>query len=109
MNDFHIAFFRSRQVTLQDVEESDTFVYKRERQGQRNCFSASLGPLIDIARHPLDIQNVERWCEEERQEETQLQYCGICSKTYSIEPRESLGTGICAMRLSEQDKTSGSW
>jgi len=60
MNDFHIAFFRSRQVTLQDVEESDTFVYKRERQGQRNCFSASLGPLIDIARHPLDIQNVER-------------------------------------------------
>jgi hypothetical protein len=56
MNDFHIEFFRSRQVTLQDGGDSDTFVYKRERQGKRNFFPPSLGSLIDVARHPLEFQ-----------------------------------------------------
>lgn len=56
MNDFHIEFFQSRQVTLKDGGESDTSVYKRERQGKQNCFPPSLGSLIDVARHPLEIQ-----------------------------------------------------
>jgi len=56
MNDFHIVFFRSRQVTLKDAGESDTSVYKREKQRKQKFFPPRMGSLIYVAMRPPEIQ-----------------------------------------------------